>query len=78
MTQKLSIGERIMVIAETLLCDRCLAFFDPYTTLVKEFCPKCQIKMGRPFWKLMHEKFPIEIDADVPYPLSEGESEEDE
>jgi hypothetical protein len=73
MTQELSIGERIMAIAEMLLCDKCLASFDPYTTLIEEFCPKCQIKMDRPFWELMHEKFPIEIDPDVPYPLPEDE-----
>lgn len=76
MTKELSWGEQIMAIAEMLLCDRCLATFDPYTTLIGEFCPKCQIKMGRPFLELMHEKFPIEIDPNVPDPTADEYKEE--
>jgi predicted amidophosphoribosyltransferase len=78
MTKELSIGERIMAIAEILLCDRCLAIFDPYTTLIEEFCPRCQTKMLHDYPVLMAEKFPTETDPDVPNPLPEDESEEDE
>lgn len=57
--------EKMDAIAEALLCDKCLALIQGdgiYTVKIEEYCPACQIKMGRPFSELNRELWEKEND----------------
>jgi hypothetical protein len=54
----MNFNEKMRAIAEALLCDKCLALIRGdgiYTVKIEEYCPACQMKMGRPFTELFIE-----------------------